>query len=603
MTKVNFLGYITLWLAATCAIAGTQKIAKEPLVRCLPSQPCWPNQKAWDQLQGELSKPLLHPESPLAACQKYMKSEACRKALDLVHNPFYLQSSPGGSESQGWWKAWTYQNSIYAVDARNEQDIVAAVDFARKYNLKLVIKGSGHDYLGRSNAPDSLLIWTHHMQTLEYDKNFVPKGAPKGTPAVAAMKVGAGVGWLQVYQKAAQYDRFVQGGGCTSVGAVGGFTLGGGYGSYSKQYGTGAANLLQATVVTADGKLLTVNKYQHPDLFWALKGGGPGFGVVTEMTYRTYPLPQYFGSVNGYVQAKNDKAYKALIKQVLIFIRDNLMNEHWGEQISFGPDNKIGIHLDTSGLSKKQEEAIFLNSKLAKWLDEQNSAIKGLYLADIDASETDARVRWDAKHHEGDIVINHQEGLAKGLFWWAGNSNEAFNYWSSYRSWWLPLILFAEKDLAKLTDVFYQASRLHDFSLHLNKGLAGSSKTALVLQADTAVNPAVEEAAGLIVITSGNNSPASTLFGLSDSMKKDMQVESKQTKDAIMLFKKLAPNAGTYINETDYFEPKWQKAFWGDNYQKLLKIKLQYDPDGLFYCHHCVGSEYWDKAGMKSIAS
>ena len=182
----------------------------------------------------------------------------------------------------------------------------------------------------RSNAPGSLLIWTHYTQKLDYDEVFTPQGAPKTKVPVKAITVGAGVSWLQVYQKAAKYNRFVQGCGCTSAGAVGGFTLGGGYGSYSKKYGTGAANLIQAKVVTAQGKLLTVNAYQHADLFWALKGGGPGFGVVTQMTYKTYDLPKYFGSVKGYIQAKDDKSYKALVKQMLLFVRDNLINENWG---------------------------------------------------------------------------------------------------------------------------------------------------------------------------------------------------------------------------------------------------------------------------------
>ncbi|NDU12978.1 hypothetical protein FWH90_07840, partial [Francisella tularensis subsp. holarctica] len=54
-----------------------------------------------------------------------------------------------------------------------------------------------------------------------------------------------------------------------------------------------------------------------------------------------------------------------------------------------------------------------------------------------------------------------------------------------------------------------------------------------------------------------------------------------------------APDAGTYANEADYFQKNWQQVFWGSNYSKLLKIKNKYDPNGLFYCHHCVGSEYW----------
>jgi hypothetical protein len=64
------------------------------------------------------------------------------------------------------------------------------------------------------------------------------------------------------------------------------------------------------------------------------------------------------------------------------------------------------------------------------------------------------------------------------------------------------------------------------------------------------------------------------------------------------LFMKLAPNSGTYVNEADYFQSDWQQVFWGANYARLFAIKQQYDPQGLFYCHHCVGSELWNNSGM-----
>src|ERR1700754_4569084 len=85
--------------------------------------------------------------------------------------------------------------------------------------------------------------------------------------------------------------RYVQGGGCASLG-VAGPVQGGGFGSFSKRYGLAAASLLQAEIVTADGVTRTVNACQDPDLFWALKGGGGGsFGVVTRLTLQTHDLP------------------------------------------------------------------------------------------------------------------------------------------------------------------------------------------------------------------------------------------------------------------------------------------------------------------------
>jgi hypothetical protein len=67
---------------------------------------------------------------------------------------------------------------------------------------------------------------------------------------------------------------------------------------------------------------------------------------------------------------------------------------------------------------------------------------------------------------------------------------------------------------------------------------------------------------------------------------------------AAKIIRAATPGTGTYLNETDYFEPDWQRELWGDNYEKLLAIKRKYDPEGLFYCHHCVGSEAWSSDGM-----
>jgi FAD/FMN-containing dehydrogenase len=100
----------------------------------------------------------------------------------------------------------------------------------------------------------------------------------------------------------------VQGGGCATVG-VAGLVLGGGFGSYSKTYGTAAASLLEAEVITADGVVRIANACTHPDLFWALKGGGGGsFGVLTRLTLRTHDLPETFGFVDAAIQAHSEGA-------------------------------------------------------------------------------------------------------------------------------------------------------------------------------------------------------------------------------------------------------------------------------------------------------
>ncbi len=119
---------------------------------------------------------------------------------------------------------------------------------------------------------------------------------------------------------------------------------GGGFGSYSKHYGTAAGSLLEAEVVTADGQIRIANASMNPDLFWALKKGRRRrdvFGVMSRMTVRMHELPEYFGGANLNVKASSDDAYRSLIREFVSFYREHLFNDHWGEQAHVRPDNVL----------------------------------------------------------------------------------------------------------------------------------------------------------------------------------------------------------------------------------------------------------------------
>ena len=155
------------------------------------------------------------------------------------------------------------------------------------------------------------------MRAVQLHDRFVPRGAAGLAGPEAAVSVGAGAIWMDVYDAVTTTaGRYVQGGGCTTVG-VAGLVQGGGFGAFSKGFGTAAANLLEAEVVTADGAVRTANAAQNPDLFWALKGGGGGtFGAVTRLTLRTHPLPAYVGAVRTMITAASDAAHATLAGQV-----------------------------------------------------------------------------------------------------------------------------------------------------------------------------------------------------------------------------------------------------------------------------------------------
>ena len=270
--------------------------------RCQINQACWPKTDEWNKLEKELQGHLIKPVLPLSPCLTNTTSTACHTAIKNIHNPYFNESDPGATQSQGWMDAWKNHPSQYAVEVETTNDVAAAVKFARKHQLKLVIKGTGHDYLGRSNAPQSLLIWTHKMRNVKFDPSFTPQGCSATRKPVPAVTVEAGVRWLEAYgEVTTNQHRYVQGGGCATVGAAGGFTQGGGFGSFSKMFGTGAAGILQAEIVTANGDILIANECQNKDLFWAIRGGGAGtFGVITKMTLKTHDLPENFGSLQAH---------------------------------------------------------------------------------------------------------------------------------------------------------------------------------------------------------------------------------------------------------------------------------------------------------------
>ena len=243
-----------------------------------PSDAAWPSKAAWNQLNQEVGGNLITVEFPLSILKADPNSDAARELWKNLKNPFFVGDQVGLTETLGYIDAWTSQPSVYAVAARSASDVAAAVNFARQNNLRLVVKGGGHSYQGTSNAPDSLLIWTRHMNDITMHPSFVPQGCEGKIAAQPAVTLGAGTIWMNAYQAVTtQGGKYVQGGGCTTVG-VAGLVQSGGFGSYSMRYGTAAANLLEAEVVTADGQIRIANACNNSDLFFALKGGGGNFG-------------------------------------------------------------------------------------------------------------------------------------------------------------------------------------------------------------------------------------------------------------------------------------------------------------------------------------
>jgi FAD/FMN-containing dehydrogenase len=567
--------------------------AKALRVRVRPGAAGWPSAAEWDGLRRATSGRLLKLASPFAACAA--DAASCDAMREQLKNPYVIGDNPALTQTSGWQDAWLSQPSAYAVAARETADIVAAVNFARTHNLRLVVKGGGHSYKGGSNAPDSLLVWPRAMNEVKLIDAFVPQGG-SASEAVPAVSIGAGAMWIDAYTAVTtKAGRYVQGGGCTTVG-VPGLVQGGGFGNFSKRFGTAAAGLLEAEVVTADGQVRIVNAHTNPELFWAIKGGGGGtFGVVTRMTLRTHELPEYFGGVFGDITAASSEAFKTLVARFIDFYRERLFNAHWGEQVSLREGRQLHLSMVFQGLDRAQAQAAW-----APFLDWVRAS--GDYtFKEPTIMAVPARRFWDAdfwaKSAPGIMVKDDRDGAPAHHAVWDGDRGQVGWHIHGYESTWLPAGLLEEGAQARLVDSLCAAADKWWVELHFNKGIAGAPAEALDRTRNTATHPGVVDAFALAIIAGGGDPAYPGMPGAKpDEARAHRRAAS--IRSAMDALRKVAPSAGAYVSESDFFQQRWQDTYWGPNYAKLLKIKQRYDPDGLFTVRHGVGSESWSADGF-----
>ena len=565
-------------------------VGMRPLRRVRPVEPGWPGPAEWAKLRNSVGGRLVKVEPPFAACTPDPGSPACTDLFQhLLRNPFYIGDSVALTETLGWTDAWTSQASAYAVLAQSGADDAAAVDFAREHRVRLVVKGGGHSYVGGSNAPDSLLVWTRpNMRAVQLHDRFVPRGAAGLAEPEAAVSVGAGAIWMDVYDAVTTTaGRYVQGGGCTTVG-VAGLVQGGGFGSFSKGFGTAAANLLEAEVVTADGAVRIANPARNPDLFWALKGGGGGtFGVVTRLTLRTHALPAYVGAVLATITAASDAAYATLAGQLLSFYRQSLLNSHWGEVIRFGPGRQITVNMVFQGLT--QDQATQTWAPLFDWV----TARPADYTLARQVLALPARNFWNAavlRQIPDLIVPDDRPGAPAGYFYWAVDAGQVGQVLHAYQSTWLSQRLLDPDRQPALAGALTRASQIWPIALHCNKGLAGAPDNVLAWTKDTAMNPAVLDAFALAIAGAKEPPAYPGIPGHEPDVTKGRQDASAVTA-AMAPLTALAERPASYLSEADYFQDDWQASFWGHHYPRLTQVKDHYDPGGLFTVHHGVGIE------------
>ena len=205
-------------------------------------------------------------------------------------------------EARTVWNAMIDRHPLLIARCVDADDVVQAVSFARTQNLLVSVRGGGHNVAGKAVCDDGLMIDLSPMKGIQVD------------PVQRIARVEPGVTWREL-DAATQAVGLATTGGTVSHTGVAGLTLGGGLGWLMATHGLSCDNLQAATVVLADGRQLQTSGTEHPDLFWALRGGGGNFGIVTEFVFRLFPVgPTVLG---GMVLHPLEAA-----KDVLRFYRD-----------------------------------------------------------------------------------------------------------------------------------------------------------------------------------------------------------------------------------------------------------------------------------------
>jgi FAD/FMN-containing dehydrogenase len=186
-------------------------------------------------------------------------------------------ADPGYDQARAVYNAMIDKHPAAIARCRDTADVITCVNFAREHGVEIAVRGGGHNAAGLGVWDDALVIDLSLMRSTTV------------SPQDHTVRVDGGCTWADVDHATVAFGMATPSGVLSSTG-VGGLTLGGGIGYLARRFGLTVDNLLAADVVLADGTLVTASLTSHPDLFWALRGGGGNFGVVTSFTFRCHDI-------------------------------------------------------------------------------------------------------------------------------------------------------------------------------------------------------------------------------------------------------------------------------------------------------------------------
>ncbi|KAF2964044.1 hypothetical protein GQX73_g9539 [Xylaria multiplex] len=558
------------------------------ICKCVPSDPCWPSSAVWNSFNTTISGRLIQSVPPAAVCypsRPEYDQKSCGDILEKWTVDGFYSSDPITINGQQW--AGDSCNPIYSngtsitgdanagkkgcsigmyphyvVNATEASHVQAAVKFAKANNIRLIIKNTGHRGSGKNTGYGSLSIWTHYMKNIEFHKDFKPQGCFNGTGPSKQMAatLGAGVQDGELFAEMANHDAIAVGGTNNDVGVVG-WASGGGHGLLTGTYGNGADNIIEATIVTPDGKLITANSCQNTDIFWAIRGGGGAtFGVVLNVTVKAFPMP--YVSVLGFdIYATNSTSSTAWFEFVAKFIsmlaeaQDSGFHGYW----TMGGDPSWALAGAFFLYNTPNDTVASIQEPILQFLSDSNETVT----------------------HESYSI-------------WAPSWYQLLSLLPSTSGGTVAKAITASRLLTKRTLQGNQAKMAETLEFLATKSTAAPSGSSISFSGtmtisstpvDNALNPAWRDAAVHLIVEQhwDDSTPTSRVNAMVDDM----------TYNKLNALRELDPGTGAYLNEANDFEPGWQWSFFGSHYRRLHAIKAEYDPEDVLWCPNCVGSEAW----------
>ncbi|CAG8920191.1 unnamed protein product [Penicillium salamii] len=558
-------------------------VAYTPQCKCAPSDPCWPTAQEWSSLNQTVSGRLIKTVPPGSVCYKsepnYNES-ACTSLLEnwpnseyhssnpvTVSDPLWSNSSctpvyPNGTSVSGDFNAGKKGCSIgnlspFVVNATTAEHIKTTLRFAKKHNVRLNIKNTGHNP-EKSSAFGSLSIWTHHMKDIKVHQFFKASNC-SSQEGHQAVTIGAGVQDGELLDQLASRNLTTVTGTSSDVGVVG-WATGGGHGVLTGVYGMGADNIIEAEIVTPDGHLLTVNKCHNEDLFWAIRGGGGGtFGVVLKLTINIFPMPSMSTATVAISthNATSGNAWWALIARM------------HREMVKLQDEGIMGYYTASAAPYSFQYTMFQFNTKDTTSIKRSIGPMKKLVDEHSDIVESSTTSTWLPVWSLIEKLL-----VARG---------DAGTNYQARATRLLPRN--AVQDTVSFSKVLKIAGERNGrFSHGVSNPSISGTMTISHKAVDSALNPAWRDAAVHFI----SSVQWDDKLPLSDAEKTITTV----TNGTGYSLRQLAPDSGVYYNEANTWEPDWQYAFWGPNYPRALEIKQKYDPSNILWCRHCVGSEF-----------